>query len=290
MGIAFPYVRGFHGFLPFTFVGVGQSLHFHIQFSGDTQGVIDDHIFKVGNASFQFFQPSSRTGQRRGGLDVVHQEAINIFSRHFLVHFFGQQFCMFGIGTTVTTDIDVPSAFDSNKSKVFGTGLCTFTDTARYPAFHFMGGADTFVSVLDVDGKTDTFVHAVAAPGGTDTTFYRAERFSIRVTTFETLMDKFLPNQGKFMQLRPEHIDSLAAGYFGIQVVFHTDSSQGHELLWSNFSTRDPRHYGIGAIALNVGQVTVVTVLYGFLSVGRFVVDAGKNGRYSRFTYLAAMT
>src|SRR5262249_44966919 len=66
-------------FGPLALVGINEVLHHSLQLSADAEFVVDDDLAQALDAAFHVFQPHARPREAVSGLDVVHQEAVNVF-------------------------------------------------------------------------------------------------------------------------------------------------------------------------------------------------------------------
>ena len=143
-----------------------------------------------------------------------------------------------------------------------------------------MRSAQTPVSFFHANRITHTVVKPKPAPGTSYAAFYGSQRLAICVAAFKPCFDQLFPDHGKFVEVRTEQVDALAAGNLGIQIIFFSDPADGHQLIRGDFSSGNPGYNGIGPAFLNVGQEPVVAVLCGIISFlqDHFIPKAGKDG------------
>ena len=79
---------------------------------------------------------------------------------------------MFRSGAAVSADVEVPTSFHCNETKIFASGFGTFPNASGYATLDFMGGTDSFLPVFQFNGKTGTVIHSVTAPSIAHTTFH----------------------------------------------------------------------------------------------------------------------
>src|SRR5882724_12670552 len=168
---------------------------------------------------------------------------------------------MLRLAAAIAAYIEVPSFFGGDDAEVLALGFRAFPDAARHSRFDLMRRAQAAVAFFDTDRVADAVVQSEPAPGAADATFDGAERLAICVTALEAGIDQLAPDQRKVGQMGAEHIDPLGAGDLGIEAIFLSNLPDGDQLLRCDLSTGDPRHYGISATFLDVGEEAVVAVL-----------------------------
>src|SRR5262249_7319636 len=161
-------------------------------------------------AAFHVFQPDAGPGQAVGGLDVIHEEAVDELNRRLFINVSSKQVGVPRFRATIAADIKVVALFSGDKTEVFALGLGALAHAAGDGGFDFVRGANAAVAFFDTNGEADGILHAVAAPGGADAALHGSERLSVGVTTFHASVDDFFPNVRKLLDLRSEQIDALA--------------------------------------------------------------------------------
>ena len=67
-----------------------------------------------------------------GSLDVVHEEAIDVFDQSLTVEVGGEKVTVARCDTTISTDKEVPAFFSGDDSEIFAASFRTFSSTAGY--------------------------------------------------------------------------------------------------------------------------------------------------------------
>ena len=278
-------------FLPFAFVRVDEKLHLPLEFFGDPQPVVDNHVAEVFDAPFQAVEPDAGSHQPVGRADVVHQKAIDVANRGLFVEVGGQEVGMPGLGPAVAAHIQIVPLFGGDQAEVFALGLGTFADAARNCGLEFVGGPQSLVAVLHANGETNRVLHAIAAPGRPHATLDRPQRFAVGMAAFKTGIDQKFPDVGQVLHLRAEQVDALGARNFGIQIIFLGDRPQGDQLFGRDFAPRNTGNHRVQAPPLHVRQKAVVGVLQRGVVENVVVPEARhdrRHGRLADFTSLPA--
>src|SRR5262249_49188224 len=103
--------------------------------------------------------------------------------------------------------------------------------------------------------------HAVAAPRGADAGLHRAQCLAVGVARLEAGVGQVLPDVRQLLDSRAEQVDPLRAGDLGVEAVLLRYVTEHDQLLRRDLAARHPRHDGIGAVFLQVGEEMVVGVL-----------------------------
>ena len=154
-----------------------------------------------------------------------------------------------------------------------------------------MRGADAFVAVLQLHAEAHAVAHAVAAPGAAHTGFRHAQRFGVRVASFEARFNQLTPDFWQVVLLRTKQADTLGAGDFGVQIKFTGDTAHGNQPFRRDFATGGTWNNGVGTVFLDVRQEVIVGVLQRrMLGLEHVLVPAGgQQGADGRFTDFAAV-
>ncbi len=81
-------------------------------------------------------------------------------------------------------------------------------------------------------------------------------------------IDQSPPDRRQLLDPRAEHVDPLPAGDLGVQAELARHLADGDQAVRRDLPARDPRHDGVAAVLLHVGQEVVVGVLQdGLLAV-----------------------
>src|SRR5690606_30655844 len=103
------------------------------------------------------------------------------------------------------------------------------------------------------------------------------ERLAIGMARFEACIDELAPDPRQLIETRAEHVDALAPGDLRVEPVFFRDAPQHDQLLGRHLAPRDARYDRIRAIALDVGEETIVGVLQpGVRVIEDIVVPGGR--------------
>ena len=161
----------------------------------------------------------------------------------------------------VAADIKIPAVFGGDNADILALRFGAFTGAAGHREFDFMRGAQALVAVFQLYRQPDAVIDAVAAPGAADAGFNRAQGFAVGMAGFETGIDQFFPDMRQLIDPRTEQIHALAAGDFGVELVFFADLPQGNQHVGADFAAGDARHDRISAVFLHIGQKGIVGVL-----------------------------
>src|SRR5688500_2588546 len=99
------------------------------------------------------------------------------------------------------------------------------------------------ITFFNTNGIAHTVVQTKSAPGAAHAAFYRAQRFTIGMTTFKTGGYQFRPYERQIVNMRTKQIDALAAGYFRIEVVFPGYLSNYNQFFRGDLTTWYAGHY-----------------------------------------------
>lgn len=117
------------------------------------------------------------------------------------------------------------------------------------------------VPILDLDRKSHGVADAVPTPSRPDAALDRPQSLAVRVSALEAAFDERLPDVGQVGLLRPEHVDTLAAGDLRVETVLLGDLADDDETFGRDFAARHSRDDAEGAVTLDVGHEAVVRVL-----------------------------
>mmetsp|Transcript_11762 Transcript_11762/g.29601 ORF Transcript_11762/g.29601 Transcript_11762/m.29601 type:complete len:808 (+) Transcript_11762:400-2823(+) len=250
-----------HHLGPLALVAGHQLRHLRLQRRPEAEAVIHDDGGQVLKAALHLLQPARRARERPGRADVEHEEAVQDAEALLLALVHRQQLAVRGLGATVAAHVDVVANLRRNQAKVLALRLGALTHAAAHGALELVGRADAAVALLDTDSKADAILQAVAAPGGADAALDGAQRLGVRVAALEAGVHELRPDVGQVALLRAEEVDALAARDLGVQPVFLAHLAQHSQLLRRDLAAGDSGHHGVGAAALDVGEVAVVGVL-----------------------------
>ena len=202
---------------------------------------------------------------------------------------------MSGVCTTVTTQVQVPAVGGCNQTNVLTLCLGTFTVTTGNTELELVRGAQTTVTVLELDCHAGRVLNAEAAPGRTHAGLHVTQGLTVCLTGLEASIHQALPNVGQLLQASTEHTDTLSTGNLHVQAELFSDLCDDAQLLSGNLTCGNTRNDGVGTVLLHVRQCTVVGLLQATATsvqnVG--VAEGGENrcnGRLTDCTAVAAMT
>mmetsp|Transcript_844 Transcript_844/g.1521 ORF Transcript_844/g.1521 Transcript_844/m.1521 type:complete len:395 (-) Transcript_844:1676-2860(-) len=278
-------------------VSIDKILHASVQFVTNTKRIFDNdfsQMFDWATAALsrrKFLLPHSGAFQFVSGQDVVHNVSIQVLDDSVFVNVRRQQLRMDGIGTSITTDVEIVSVLCGNHTKIFALGFGTFSSTSRDGRLHLVRRSDTLVSVLDASSKRNRFLDTVSAPCRSDARFNGTKGLSVGMTGFEANLAKCFPNFGQFVLGSSKQIDALSTCNLAVQVVFLGHFTESDELFGSTFTGRHARNDRVRSTTLHVGQGAVVRVLEfnHFGADDHLVLQRGKDTSDGGFTQFASI-
>ena len=110
---------GFNRSFPLTLVSTHNTSHVIFKLTTDIQLVIDNDFTQIVETTFKVFQPYRCTLQAICCTYIEHQYAVDIFDQGFIVQICRKQISMTRSHTTITADIQIPTAFSRNDTNVF---------------------------------------------------------------------------------------------------------------------------------------------------------------------------
>ncbi|MND98739.1 hypothetical protein D3C80_911030 [compost metagenome] len=116
--------------MPFALIRVDNPRHLLLQFVGNPQTVIHDHIAQILDAALQIVHPGAGALQTVGGTNVKHQETVHGAQQGFVVQIAGKQIRMAWFHAAVPAQIKVPALVGRNHPDVFTLRFGAFTGAA----------------------------------------------------------------------------------------------------------------------------------------------------------------
>lgn len=154
--------------LPLAVVRVDEGLHLPLHVVADAQLIVEQDLFQVRQAAGEALDPARCALQLLGGADVEDEEAVEDAHDHVLGDVGGEELGVARFGAAVASDEDVEALVCGDEAEVLGLRFGALSNAAGDAAFHFMGGADALVPLLEADGHADAVADAEAAPVGAD--------------------------------------------------------------------------------------------------------------------------
>ncbi|EKT80631.1 cellobiohydrolase A [Rhodococcus opacus M213] len=257
--------------------------HGRLQIGGDAQAVLAHHGLEVVEPALEGIDPRRGALETIRGADVEHEVPVDVADQGLVVEPTGEQLGVLRRLAAVAADVQVPAVFGGDDADVLAARLGAFAGAARDTELDLVRGPQAAVSVLQVDRHTDGVLHAVSAPGGSDAALHGAQRLAVGLTGLHARVDETLPDRGQLLDAGAEQVDALTAGDLRVQAEVAGHLADDDELFGGAFAAGHPRHHGVGAVLLDVGQEVVVRVLQTRLVAVQDVVRVG--GREDRCDY-----
>src|SRR5690606_41471252 len=116
-----------------------------------------------------------RALQAVGGIDVEHQDAIDVAHQGLIIDIGGEQIGVARLHATVAAHVKVPALFRGNHTDILALCLGTFTGAAGHRHLDLDRKTQALVAALQVNRHADAVLHAVATPGAADAGLHRAQ-------------------------------------------------------------------------------------------------------------------
>src|SRR5690606_12254960 len=242
------------------------------------------------DSAFQLLEPDAGTRQFVRRADVIHDESIEVADRVGFRDVRHEQIGMSRLGTAVAADIDVIAFLGGDEAEVFGLGLRAFANAAADGRLQFVGSANALVTVFQPNGHSYGVLHAIATPRAAHAALHRTQRFAVGVPRLESRGDELFPDRGEVVDPRAEQVHALSTGDLRIEVVLLRDDAERDELVRRDLPAGHARHDRIEALALDVGEETVVGVLEIVVPNDEVVDHARQDRGDRRLADLATVT
>src|SRR5579883_510696 len=188
------FLRIVDDFFPLALVAVHKELDLLFQLLTDAQTVIDDDFAQALDTAFHLLQPHGCARQAIGGLDVVHQESIDVLDAGFFIEVGGEEVGMARLSAAVAADVQVPALLRGDDAEVLALRLGTFADAAGHRCLDLVRRTDALVAILDADGEADRILHTVTAPRRAYAALDRSQRLAVGMAALEAGVDQFFPD------------------------------------------------------------------------------------------------
>mmetsp|Transcript_146079 Transcript_146079/g.255040 ORF Transcript_146079/g.255040 Transcript_146079/m.255040 type:complete len:648 (-) Transcript_146079:564-2507(-) len=276
--------------LPLALEFVNNTLHLSLQLTANAQTVFDDNLLQIVQPTLQLFQPACSTLKPVTCTAIEDDETVTDLLAHLVTQIFRNQISVPGLHSSVTTDIHIPTVFDSDDTQILGLSLGTLTGATGDSHFELVGHTDTLVTLLDGNSPTNRVLYSITAPSASDARLDSAQSLGVCVSRLKALRVQIVPNRRQLMQLSPKEINTLTASDLGVQAILLAYVAENLQLLGVNFTTRSTWDHGIGSIPLHVAQRIIVGVLQNskIWSLNVVVPSLSQNRGHSRLANFTA--